>query len=226
MQKTGYKKSVHFNPMKQISLYEFGGDEDAVRHIQGRFVKYFRNAGPVLDIGCGRGIFLELLTKAGIEAFGIDHSSESVAACQKKGLMVCGTDARQYLADNQGRFGGIFCSHVIEHMNYEDAMNFLELCHHALRANGIIVLVTPNPEDIAIMGEIFWLDPTHVRPYPKLLLEKMLDVNDFEVKATRRFLGKWSMVGRRNIPIYFLRRILLGKYYGRPNLLVMAEKKP
>src|SRR5579884_2146498 len=210
--------------MKQISLYEFGGDEDVVRCIQGSFVKFFKNADVVLDIGCGRGVFLELLIKAGIQAVGIDHSSEAVIACQKKGLTVCHTDAAKYLADNPDSFGGIFCSHVIEHMSYEDAMHFLELCHRALRANGVIVLVTPNSEDITVMGEVFWLDPTHVRPYPRLLLERMLDVNEFNVKTTRQFLGKLAMIGRRNIPMYFLRRILLGKHFGKPNTLIMAEK--
>ncbi len=210
--------------MKPISLYEFGSDEAVVRHIQRGFVEFFRNAGPVLDVGCGRGLFLELLTAAGIEAVGIDHSSESVMECKKRGFTVECVDASRYLTANPGRFGGIFCSHVIEHMSYEDAMRFLDLCNRALRLGGVLVLVTPNPEDISIMGEIFWLDPTHVRPYPKLLLERMLDANEFKVILTRQFLGTWAMIGRRNIPMYLLRRLLLGKYFGRPNTLIVAEK--
>jgi 2-polyprenyl-3-methyl-5-hydroxy-6-metoxy-1,4-benzoquinol methylase len=210
--------------MKSISLYEFGSDEGVVRHIQRGFVEFFRNAGPVLDIGCGRGLFLELLTAAGIETVGIDHSFEAVMECKKRGFAVQCEDASGYLAANPGRFGGIFCSHVIEHMSYEDAMCFLDLCNRALRVGGVLVLVTPNPEDISIMGEIFWLDPTHIRPYPKLLLQKMLGANEFKVSLTKQFLGAWAMIGRRNIPMYLLRRLLLGKYFGRPNTLVVAEK--
>jgi 2-polyprenyl-3-methyl-5-hydroxy-6-metoxy-1,4-benzoquinol methylase len=210
--------------MQKISLYEFGGSEDLVRRTQERFVKFFRNSAPVLDIGCGRGVFLELLKKAGIEGVGIDHSSESITTCREKGFLVHQEDAREYLAGATGRFGGIFCSHVIEHMDYESAMTFLALCHQALRLGGILVIVTPNPEDIAVIAEFFWLDPTHIRPYPKLLLQSMLHANGFHIRRTEQFLGSWKMVGRRHLPAYFLRRLLFGRYFGRPNTFVLAEK--
>jgi SAM-dependent methyltransferase len=210
--------------MHKISLYEFGGSEDLVRRTQERFVPFFRHAAPVLDIGCGRGVFLELLRNAGIEGVGIDPSPESIAECQQKGLTVYQEEAAKYLADARGRFNGIFCSHVIEHMNYESAMRFLALCHQALRTDGILILVTPNPEDLAVIAEFFWLDPTHIRPYPKLLLRSMLTANGFAVEQSGQFLGSWRMVGRRNLPGYFLRRILLGRYFGKPNTFLLAKK--
>jgi SAM-dependent methyltransferase len=210
----------------RISLYEFGGSEDTIRRIQKPFVELFRNSSPVLDIGCGRGIFLELLSDSGIEAFGIDHSEEALAACRQKGFSVRREDAKSYLSAETGHFGGIFCSHVIEHMGYEDAVAFVDLCHRALRPGGLLLIVTPNPEDICIMSDIFWLDPTHVRPYPKLLLQAMMESAGFRVRLTRQFLGSWRLVGsRRNLPGFLLRRLLLGRHFGRPNTLVLAEKK-
>src|SRR5262249_3311138 len=157
------------------------------------------------------------LKAAGIEGVGIDHFEESGIACRERGFTVTQEDARQYIARVKGRFGGVFCSHVIEQMGFDDAMGFLSLCPWALRAGGVLLLVTPNPEDITIISEIFWLDPTHVRPYPKLLLESMLHANGFKINETGQFLGSWRMVGRRRLPGYLLRRILLGKHYGRPN---------
>jgi 2-polyprenyl-3-methyl-5-hydroxy-6-metoxy-1,4-benzoquinol methylase len=209
--------------MKSISLYNFGGSEDVVRRIQARFVNLFKGSDPVLDVGCGRGIFLELLSNAGIEVVGIDHSEESVSWCRQKGFMVHREDARSYLGRNKEKFGGIFCSHVIEHMAYEDAASFLELCNFALRAGGVVLIVTPNPADIAVT-EIFWLDPTHVRPYPKLLLKSMLEATGFQVTMEKQFLGNWRLVGRRNLPAYILRRLLLGRYYGKPQTLLLAKK--
>lgn len=211
-------------PMKAISLYEFGGSEDLVRRIQKRFVKLFAGCGPVLDIGCGRGIFLELLASAGIESVGLDHAPESVAACEARGFTVYRQEANEYLRQNTGKFGGIFCSHVIEHMGYDDAMAFLELCYAALRPGGKLLLVTPNPEDLTIIGEIFWLDPTHVRPYPMKLLERMVEAVGFRVTMTDQFMGNWRMAGRRHLPGYLFRRLLLGRYFGRPNTMVLAEK--
>jgi 2-polyprenyl-3-methyl-5-hydroxy-6-metoxy-1,4-benzoquinol methylase len=214
----------YLSRMKTISLYEFGGSEDLVRRIQKRFVKLFQNASPVLDIGCGRGIFLELLTSVGIEGVGLDHSPESIAACKAKGFTVYCQEADEYLNQNPERFGGIFCSHVIEHMGYEDAMAFLELCYGAMRPGGKLVLVTPNPEDLSIIGEIFWLDPTHVRPYPRKLLERMVEAVGFRVITSEQFMGNWRMAGRRQLPGYLFRRLLLGRYFGRPNTMVLAEK--
>jgi O-antigen chain-terminating methyltransferase len=210
--------------MSRISLYEFGSSEDTVRRIQKPFVDFFRNSAPVLDIGCGRGIFLDLLSDARIEGVGIDHSEEALAVCREKGFSVRRADARTYLSEESERFGGIFCSHVIEHMGYEDALAFVGLCYRALRPGGILLLITPNPEDICIMSHIFWLDPTHVRPYPKLLLKTMLEAAGFQTILAKQFLGSWRLVGGRNMPGFLLRRILLGRYFGRPNTLLLAKK--
>lgn len=210
--------------MKPVSLYEFGSSEDVVRQLQKPFVKFFRDSGPVLDIGCGRGIFLQLLSAAGIEAIGIDNSDEAMNCCLQKGFAVEKKEARAYLSKNPGRFGGIFCSHVIEHLEYDDAMTLLSLCHSALRSDGTLVLMTPNPEDLMVISELFWLDPTHVRPYPKELLKSMLRASRFEIVSEKQFLGSWRLIGRRNLVSYFFRRMLLGKYFGKPNTLVVARK--
>ncbi len=110
-------------------------------------------------------------------------------------------------------------------MAYEEAMSFLELCHNALLPDGTLLLLTPNPEDLTIISEIFWLDPTHVRPYPSRLLQTMLKTSGFEVTLVKQFLPSWSSIGRRNIPSYLIRRMLLGRHYGKTNTLVLAKKR-
>ena len=70
------------------SLYEFGASEDAVRYLQRRFVQRFKGCSPVLDIGCGRGIFLSLLRDAGIEAVGLDHADEAAEASRRHGFNI------------------------------------------------------------------------------------------------------------------------------------------
>jgi 2-polyprenyl-3-methyl-5-hydroxy-6-metoxy-1,4-benzoquinol methylase len=209
---------------KENSLYKFGSDEDVVRRVQQSFADLFRGAAPVLDIGCGRGIFLEILARAGIEAIGLDHSDESVEFCREKGFRVQREDAHTFLAGTEQQFGGIFCSHVIEHLAYEDASALLKLCYRALRPGGVLLVVTPNPLDLAVISEIFWLDPTHVRPYPAPLLRNMSEAAGFRISLVRQFLGDWRLIGRRNLPVYLLRKLLLGRYYGKPNTLVLARK--
>jgi SAM-dependent methyltransferase len=204
------------------SLYEFGSSEKAVRHLQKRFVNRFRECEPVLDIGCGRGIFLSLLRESGIACVGIDFADEAVQASRNNGFTIQQADCLQFLEGPPGRFGGIFCSHVIEHMDYEGATRLIQMCRRALRPGGKLVIVTPNPEDIAIMGEIFWLDPTHVRPYPSLLLCSMLERSGFTVTQREQFHGGWQLIGRRHLPAFYLKKLLLGKHYGRPNTAITA----
>ena len=208
-----------------VSLFEFGSDEAVVREVQQRYVPFFRDAAPVLDIGCGRGIFLQLLADAGIAAAGVDQAEESISACRAKGFQVHQEEVRAFLQRNRQQFGGIFCSHVIEHFGYDDAMTLLGLCHDALRPGGVLALVTPNPEDLSIIGEIFWLDPTHVRPYPLALLRSMVQTTGFDVTHEEQFLGSWRMIGRRNLPAFLLRKLVLGRFYGRPNTLLVAKRK-
>lgn len=207
-----------------ISLYKFGSSEAVVRRIQRRFVKFFKNASPVLDIGCGRGVFLKILSEAGIAGIGLDHSDEAIAFCRTKGFEVHQQDAHAYLAKSKQRFGGIFCSHVIEHFAYADALELIRLCSIALRPGGVLLLVTPNPLDLAVMAEIFWLDPTHVRPYPTQLLASMAESCGLRVTLERRFIGDWHLIGRKRLLGYLIRRIVLGRYYGAPNALVLAKK--
>jgi SAM-dependent methyltransferase len=208
-----------------ISVYEFGGSETQVREIQRFFLRYFRHCRNVADLGCGRGIFLELLRNAGVQALGVDNSEESFQACQAKGLdSIYQGDIFTFLADIHQRFDGIFCSHVIEHLAYEDAVRLMELCYQALQPNGRLVVVTPNSRDLAVSGEIFWLDPTHVRYYPLLLLKRMAVLVGFDATDGGNVLGSWRAVPKRQLVGFALRRLFWGRFFGRPNTYLVADK--
>src|SRR5712691_9414889 len=135
------------------------------------FVSYFpRHLGPVLDVGCGVGLMIELLANAGATAVGIDLDSDRVAAAQSRGLRVVTADARDYLAGRLDTFGGIFLRHIVEHFDGVEGVRLLHLCRKALRPGGVVALITPNFEVPLVQGSVFWLDVTHRRPYPLPLL--------------------------------------------------------
>ena len=204
-------------------LYEFGGTEQQVQSYQRRFMKYFSPPGPVLDVGCGRGTFLELLKSKGIEPVGVDSSARAVEICKRKGFeRVSEGDALSFLAQAQGQFTGIYCGHVIEHMPPADVAEFLRLSYEALKPGGRLVLVTPNPMDLQVMGEWFWLDLTHVRPYPLALLRSMVAEAGFKTVDGGNFPSVRG--SRRQLPRYMLLRVLLGRYFGLANTFVVAEK--
>ena len=121
--------------------------------------------GPVLDIGCGRGEFLELLREAGIEARGIDLNGQMVRACRERGLDVAEAEALSYLARlADDSLGGIFCSQMIEHLEPQVLVALVQLASSKLRSGGPFVAETLNPACLTIFSGAFYLDLTHIKP--------------------------------------------------------------
>jgi O-antigen chain-terminating methyltransferase len=154
----------------------FRGTEDYVRRGQQFYLPRFEGCRNVLDIGCGRGEFLEAMREAGVPARGIDLSLESVAICRHKGLEAEPADLFAYLAGiPEASLDGIFCSQVIEHLPAERLPEMIKLCSSRLQRNGVMAIETPNPECLAIFATHFYLDPTHTRPVPQALLAFYLE---------------------------------------------------
>ena len=149
----------------------FRGSEEYVKTGQQFYLPYFEGCRSVLDIGCGRGEFLEMMRDASVPARGIDVGAESVAACRLKGLDAEIADVFPYLASvEEGTLDGIFCSQVVEHLPPERLPELIRLCAERLAHGGVIAIETPNPECLAIFATHFYLDPTHTRPVPHPLL--------------------------------------------------------
>jgi len=158
------------------SAERFRGTEEYVKEKQRIYLPYFAGCGDVLDIGCGRGEFLELAREAGISARGIDLSEELVALCRAKKLEAETADLFVYLDSLPERsLGGIFCAQVIEHLPPARLPEMLRLACTRLSTGGVLVIETPNPECLAILASHFYLDPTHRRPVPPQLLSYYLE---------------------------------------------------
>lgn len=164
----------------------FRGSEERVRAGQQIYVADFKGCGNVLDIGCGRGEFLELMREAGVPARGIDSSPESIALCREKGLQAETADLFDYLRGlGEGELDGIFCAQVVEHLPPERLPEMIRLAASRLERNGVIAIETPNPECLAIFATYFYLDPTHARPVPEKLLSFYLSesgIGNLEVR--------------------------------------------
>jgi O-antigen chain-terminating methyltransferase len=145
----------------------FRGTEEYVKAGQKLYLPFFAGLENVLDIGCGRGEFLEAVPGAK----GIDLSEESIAICRHKGLNAEVADLFVYLENlPEASLDGIFCSQVVEHIPAERLPGMIKLCASRLRRGGVIAIETPNPECLAIFATHFYLDPTHQRPVPHPLL--------------------------------------------------------
>ena len=153
--------------------HEFAAPEE-VRSVQRGYLRLFIGCDRVLDVGCGRGLFLDLLREARIGCVGVDASEAAVASCRERDHDAIAGDATRALrglADAGERFGGIFLSHVVEHMLPPQTGILLGEAARVVAPGGRLVVVTPNVKNLLVLTEVFWLDPTHVRPYPRRLIE-------------------------------------------------------
>jgi 2-polyprenyl-3-methyl-5-hydroxy-6-metoxy-1,4-benzoquinol methylase len=149
----------------------FRGPEEEIRDRQRHYVLRFAGSAPVLDLGCGRGEFLEAARDAGLHATGIDQSDECVALCRAKGLHAEKADLFAHLDSlPDGSLGGIYCSQVVEHIDPFRLPGLIMLMAKKLRAGALAIIETPNPECLAIFATHFYIDPTHTRPVPPRLL--------------------------------------------------------
>jgi O-antigen chain-terminating methyltransferase len=119
----------------------------------------------VLDVGCGRGEFLDLLGARGIPASGIDVNHEMVELCMARGLRVEEGDAVPYLAGlADGSLGGLFAAQVVEHLEPDHLLRLLDLASTRLRPSAWIVLETVNVACWSAFFDSYIRDLTHVRP--------------------------------------------------------------
>ncbi|NEV61111.1 class I SAM-dependent methyltransferase [Thiorhodococcus minor] len=132
------------------------------------------------DIGCGRGEWLQLLRREGIDCLGIDLNAHNVQACQEAGLHIMKADALQWLASQPADSVGLISSfHLIEHLEPERLFLLLRETARVLVPGGLMILETPNPENLVTGATNFYIDPTHRRPLPPALVEFLVDYYGF-----------------------------------------------
>jgi SAM-dependent methyltransferase len=161
------------------------GSVEGVRDRQRPYVEDFRNAAPVLDIGCGRGELLMLLRDAGLEARGIDADADMVAYARGEGLDVEQADLVEHLGGlEDGSLGGIFMGQVVEHLPPGTLARSLELAAAKLRPGGVLVAETINPlSPIALRN--YFADLTHAQPLVPETLELLVRQSGFASAEVR-----------------------------------------
>ncbi len=164
------------------SFREF--DRDTVRAAREPYLEYFPQSGPLLDVGCGRGEFLEVARDRGLDELGIDLDTAAVDAACSAGLRAEVADALQFLPAHPDEFSGIFCAHVIEHLEPADTAALIQAAAAALQPAGVLCLVSPNPGSLPTITHEFWRDPSHIRPYDIEALSFLCNQAGLEITAS------------------------------------------
>jgi SAM-dependent methyltransferase len=161
------------------------GRTESVQERQRVYVDDFRDAAPVLDVGCGRGELLALLRDEKIEARGIDPDGDMVSFARGEGLDVEQADAVTYLESlDDGSLGGIFMGQVVEHLPPGMLVRTLELAAQKLRPGGLLVAETINPLSPLALRNYF-ADLTHAQPLVPETLALLARQVGFKTAETR-----------------------------------------
>ncbi len=164
LKKLQYKVLVNFPKGFDYAQFEdqFRGPEQVVKNRQAIYLDYLNKSLEVLDIGCGRGEFLELLQAHGFQAKGIDSSPQMVARCREKGLRVAQADALDYIQQLPGKVGNVFLSQIVEHMDYKDMYCLLQAAWEKMEMQAAVVIETINPGSFYAQSTAYVMDPSHV----------------------------------------------------------------
>ena len=159
-------------------------DRATVRAAREPYLRHFAAGAQLLDVGCGRGEFLEAAGEQGFDARGIDLDPAAIEASRAAGMAEEVADALEFLPDHPDAFDAIFCAHLVEHLLAEDAARLIQAAAGSLRPGGVLCLVTPNPGSLPTITHEFWRDPSHARPYDVEALAFLCGQAGLEVTAS------------------------------------------
>lgn len=195
----------------------FRGDEATLRERLAYYLPLLAEVAPLqqglplVDIGCGRGEWLQMLP-AGCARIGIDLNALNVAACHARGLAAEQADALHWLAAQApGSVAVISAFHVIEHLSFAQLNTLLDECLRVLAPGGLLIFETPNPENLITAATHFYTDPTHRHPLPPALTEFLVQFKGFAEVTLHRLnpipreyaLNEDSEVARRCDALFY-----------------------
>lgn len=162
----------------------FRGDRSVIRDRQQRYVDRVRDVAdaehPVIDLGCGRGEWLRVLSDHGIPAHGLDTNESVVAECVDAGLDATRGDLVDHLRTApDGSAGAVTMFQVVEHLPFPVLVEVLGEVARVLRPGGVLIAETPNALNLRVAASTFWLDPTHERPLHPALLRFLAEQSGF-----------------------------------------------
>lgn len=188
--KKGRYASRYF-PGHEESFYlfqqeKFRGSFDVIKERQKQYIPFLetvRNLNsirPFVEVGFGRGEFLDILRETGLKnTIGIETNKARVMEVQKKGYKAVAGDAVDFLMQFRGEISGLSAFHVVEHMEFEEIFDLIYAAYQKLAENGLVIVETPNPENLQVGSYSFYIDHTHITKLPPKFLQSVFEYIGF-----------------------------------------------
>ncbi|MFK3906787.1 class I SAM-dependent methyltransferase [Pseudomonas monteilii] len=174
-----------------------------------------------VDVGCGRGEWLETLIENGFDATGVDLDEGMLEACQARSLPAEKAEAVSYLQSLPDESLTVLSGfHIVEHIPFDALKALVSEANRVLKPGGLLILETPNAENLIVGTQNFYLDPTHERPIPHMLLEFLVKFSGFQRSKLMRLQESPRLV---ESPSPTLMEVLGG---ASPDYAIVAQKAP
>jgi O-antigen chain-terminating methyltransferase len=173
--------------------------EDACRGSEAQIRRHLDNYQPqwqtalqvgtlALDVGCGRGEWLALLTEQGFEPHGVDLNIAMIEHCRERGFDVTHADAVSVMRTQpENSHALVSAFHLIEHLPFDVLYSLVDEANRILAPGGVLILETPNPENLLVGSHTFYHDPTHRNPITPTAISFLLTYLGFSDVEVRRF---------------------------------------
>jgi O-antigen chain-terminating methyltransferase len=180
-------------------------------------------SGRLVDLGCGRGRWLKFANERGMDSLGVDNHPWSVEHCVNANLNVTLSEIWDFFDRDEATGVSVFSAfHLVEHLTPDKVQHLINLIAQGLQPGGLCILVTPNFSDWSVAREIFWIDPTHIRPYPLPLLQMMCESAGLQISYRRNV--RLVKSGIKSSLFRQLNRLRFGHQYGLMNSVIVAAK--
>lgn len=200
--------------------------ESQVREFRSIYIPYVR---PIIDnvvsplafdFGCGRGEWLEMMREQGFRTRGIDVDQGMLQAAQEKKLEVHLGDGNSYLRQMPDESVSLLTAfHVLEHLPFEGILEFFQQSKRVLAPGGVIIVETPNPENLHVITSNFYLDPTHIRPIPILQMISLAKYFGYSSYSVIRLQEQKDLYEKKDITFHDL-------FYGVSKDYGLIAQKP
>lgn len=201
------------------------GSQELIKSRRSQYLKFVMplkslyQTGKAFDIGCGRGEWLDLMKESGWDALGVDIDDGMLQGCIDKNLNVQKGNATEIIKTLESESQIVVSAfHVVEHISFDDLRTIVIESLRVLKPGGLLIMETPNPENILVATNNFYIDPTHTRPIPHQLLSFLPEYYGFKRVKTVRLQEKKSLL---NKPRPSLEDVLQGV---SPDYAVVAQK--